>query len=369
MFSTSHPLRILLRLFVLSLAGAGGDMASAAQAKVKLFKEIEELKRKVAEADEAVSALAEAKAELARRDGEAAQLEQWKKDFMEGSKHMNKMKREAEEAKDLAMALKRKLKASDEQGAFQEMRIAKLTDQVKLAEAIRDGTNKKSRQQDKDVKKMKQFTQVHESLRVGAEEELRKTKQFLDQERTYRLQDLHRHNEIMLENEELEDTKAKLRGDHVEAVKDVVQQRVRVRKLKGELEANKLITMVADRDISEQNSEIGSLKLDVLELKRVVQEKNKELGVWAQRFMELETEYNRVQQQLTSVATSASERSHIVASGRYARHGASASVSCSPINRQRFCRALVRPRALTCLRTALTHGSCFLLLPPLRLLR
>ena len=111
-------------------------MASAAQAKVKLFKEIEELKRKVAEADEAVSALAEAKAELARRDGEAAQLEQWKKDFMEGSKHMNKMKREAEEAKDLAMALKRKLKASDEQGAFQEMRIAKLTDQVKLAEAI-----------------------------------------------------------------------------------------------------------------------------------------------------------------------------------------------------------------------------------------
>ena len=331
------------------------SMSAAAQAKVKLFKEIEELKRKVAEADEAVSELAEAREELKRRDGERAQLEQWKKDFMEGSKHMNKMKRETGEAKDLAMALKRKLKAAEEKDAFNEMRIAKLTDQVKLAEAIRDGTNKKSRQQDKDVKKMKQFTQVHESLRVGAEEELRKTKQFLDQERTYRLQDLHRHNEIMVENEELERAKLKLRDDHVEAVKDVVKQRVRVRKLKGELEANKLITMVADQDISQQNSEIGSLKLDILELKRVVQEKNKELSVWAQRFMELETEYNRVQQQLASVATSASERSHTVASGRYARHGASASVRPSPAPRALSRTAHHYPRLRTAPRCCPLH--------------
>eukprot|EP00937_MAST-01D_sp_MAST-1D-sp2_P005218 g5218.t1 len=300
-------------------------MAAAAQAKVKLFKEIEELKRKVAESDGIRVELQECKEELARRDQLQAQLDQWKADFMEGSKHLNKMKRETQEAKDLAMSYKRKLRLSDEKGAYHELEIKKLKDSLKIAEAVRDGTVKKGRVQDKHVKKMAQHTKVHETLRIDAEEELRKTKQFLDQERSFRLQDLHRHNEVMGANEDLEDSIVKLEGEKMAVVKEAVGQRARVRKLRGELEASKLITEVADRDISTQNKEIETLRIDLLELKRVVQEKNYEISVWAKRFIELEGEYNRVQHQLASIATGATARTQTVTAGRLARHGASAS--------------------------------------------
>ena len=304
---------------------SASTMASAAQQKLKLFKEIEELKKKVAETDDIRVELQECKEELVRRDALQEQLEQWKQDFQEGAKHMNKMKRETQEAKDLAISYKRKLREQQLRGGELEGEVKRLKDSLKIAEAVRDGTVKKGRQQDKRVKKMQQHTRVHESLRIGAEEELRKTKQFLDQERSFRLQDLHRHNEAMEATEELEKARAKLEGDKVKVVKEVVGQRARVRKLQSELEASKLITVVADRDITMQNREIEELKVNLLELKRVVEEKNREIGVWARRFMELESEYHRVQHQLAQVAVGASSRSHVVTRGSLARHGAAAT--------------------------------------------
>merc|ERR1719197_1014276 len=162
---------------------------------------------------------------------------------------MNKMKFETQEAKDLAIAYKRKLRESELKSGGLEAEVKRLKDSLRIAEAVRDGAQKKMRENDKSVRKMQQHVHVHDTLRVGAEEELRSTKQFLDQERSFRLQDLHRHNELMETNEAMNEVKAKLTREKVKVVKEVVGQRARVRKLQSELEASKLITAVADQDI------------------------------------------------------------------------------------------------------------------------
>lgn len=295
--------------------------------KQKLHNEIVALQKQVAETDGMRVELKELREEMAERDKERDQLEQWKQDFQEGAKHMNKMKFETQEAKDLAIAYKRKLRESELKSGGLEAEVKRLKDSLRIAEAVRDGAQKKMRENDKSVRKMQQHVHVHDTLRVGAEEELRSTKQFLDQERSFRLQDLHRHNELMETNEAMNDVKAKLTREKVKVVKEVVGQRARVRKLQSELEASKLITAVADQDIGAQHREIAQLRMDVLELKRVIQEKNREIGVWARRFMELEGEYHRVQHDLSRVALGASQRSMIATRGPLAQHGAAATAA------------------------------------------
>ena len=162
--------------------------------KQKLHNEIVALQKQVAETDGMRVELKELREEMAERDKEREQLEQWKQDFQEGAKHMNKMKFEAQEAKDLAISYKRKLRESELKSGDLEAEVKRLKDSLRIAEAVRDGAQKKMRENDKSVRKMQQHVHVHDTLRVGAEEELRSTKQFLDQERSFRLQDLHRHN-------------------------------------------------------------------------------------------------------------------------------------------------------------------------------
>ena len=122
--------------------------------KQKLHNEIVALQKQVAETDGMRVELKELREEMAERDKERDQLEQWKQDFQEGAKHMNKMKFETQEAKDLAIAYKRKLRESELKSGGLEAEVKRLKDSLRIAEAVRDGAQKKMRENDKSMRKM-----------------------------------------------------------------------------------------------------------------------------------------------------------------------------------------------------------------------
>lgn len=159
---------------------------------------------------------------------------------------------------------------------------------------------------------------MYENLRIRAEEELRQMKQFSDQERSFRLQDLHRHNELQNEQDKLEEEKDRLEFEKWKAVRDATSQRAQNRGLQAAVQVNKQMAILSDQEISQQNAEIGGLQHQVVELKRVVQEKNGEISTWSRRFMDLETEYARVKRRLAKVARSASDKSEVITKGRLA---------------------------------------------------
>jgi hypothetical protein len=293
---------------------------AAAQAKIKLYKELEEMKRKVASSDKIAAELAACKKELERRDGLQEEMDQWKQDFANMAKATNVMKRETGEAKELVVLMRRRLKAAEDEEDRQAKEIKKLKDNYKIAESSRKGVLSKASNQARQMEKMKKENFLHDKLRTGAEEELRRTKQFLDQERSYRLVDLHRHNELNGEYEALEEEKDKVEGDKWEAVREGVQNRIEARGLKAAIEVKHQMGLVLNTEVEAQQEEITNQQYTISELKRVLQEKTSEISTWAERFTDLEGEYGRVQRRLALIAQTNGEKAETVTQGRLAEN-------------------------------------------------
>jgi chromosome segregation ATPase len=293
---------------------------AAAQAKIKLYKELEEMKRKVAATDKIGAELAACKKELERRDGLQEEMDQWKQDFADMAKQTSLMKRETGEAKELVMLMRRRLKAAEEEEESLSKELNKLKANYKIAESTRKGVLAKFGNQEKQMTKMKKENFLHDQLRVGAEEELRRTKQFLDQERSYRLVDLHRHNELNGEYEALEEEKDRVEGEKYEAVREGVQNRVEARGLKAAIEVKHQMGLVLNTEVEAQQEELTQQQYQISELKRVLQEKTNEISTWAERFTDLEGEYGRVQRRLALIARSNGEKNETVTKGRLAKN-------------------------------------------------
>merc|ERR1712070_818380 len=111
--------------------------------------------------------------------------------------------------------------------------------------------------------------------------ELRRTKQFLDQERSYRLVDLHRQNELANEYEALEQEKDRVESEKWDAVKSNMKTRVENRGMKAAIEVKNQMGLVLNTEVEAQQEELTQQQFQVAELKRILNEKNQEIGTWA----------------------------------------------------------------------------------------